>query len=92
MKWLLVAFVALHGLIHFMGPAKALGLAELPQLTQPISRTAAAGWALAGLVMFEPRRGDLIASRSARRVARHPAPGAHRSKGSASLRRSARAA
>ena len=52
MRWLLVALLALHGLIHFMGPAKALGLAELPQLTQPVSRVAAFGWAAAGLAML----------------------------------------
>jgi hypothetical protein len=35
MRWIFVALMLVHGLIHFMGPAKAFGLAELPQLTQP---------------------------------------------------------
>ncbi len=46
MRWALVAVLAVHGLIHLMGVAKACGLADLPQLTQPISR----GWGLAWLL------------------------------------------
>jgi hypothetical protein len=34
MRWIFVALMLVHGLIHFMGPAKAFGF-ELPQLTQP---------------------------------------------------------
>lgn len=45
MRVALAAIVAVHGLIHLMGFAKAYGLADLPQLTQPISR----GWGLAWL-------------------------------------------
>jgi hypothetical protein len=29
--------LVLHGLIHLLGAAKALGWAELPQLTQPVT-------------------------------------------------------
>ena len=29
--------LVVHGVIHLLGFAKAFGLAELPQLTQPIS-------------------------------------------------------
>ena len=49
----LVAFVlAVHGLIHLMGFAKAYGYADLPQLTQPISRGMGALWLVAaGLVL-----------------------------------------
>lgn len=36
MRLFLVLLAAVHGLIHLMGPAKAFGLAELPQLTIPI--------------------------------------------------------
>ncbi|MBK7351876.1 MAG: hypothetical protein IPI92_18645 [Gemmatimonadetes bacterium] len=50
LKALFAALVALHGLIHLMGPAKAWGLAELPQLTQPISRSAGAAWLAAALL------------------------------------------
>jgi hypothetical protein len=44
-KWVIAALLGVHGLIHLMGFAKAFGLAELPQLTDPISR----GWGLAWL-------------------------------------------
>lgn len=58
MPWIVVAVLVLHGLIHLMGVAKAFGYAELPQLTQPISRTwglvwlAAAVLALASAIAF----------------------------------------
>jgi hypothetical protein len=42
--------VAVHGLIHLMGPAKAFGYAELPQLTQPISRGAGMVWLAAAIL------------------------------------------
>ncbi len=42
--------VALHGLIHLMGFAKAFGYAELPQLTQPISRPSGTLWLAAALL------------------------------------------
>ena len=38
MRWVFAVIIAVHGLIHLMGPAEAFGLADLPQLTQPISR------------------------------------------------------
>ena len=38
MRWAFAFIIGLHGLIHLMGPAKAFGYADLPQLTQPISR------------------------------------------------------
>lgn len=46
---LFVGLVIVHGLIHFMGFAKAFGLAELPQLSQPISRTLGVAWLAAGV-------------------------------------------
>ncbi len=58
MRWALAAVLAGHGLIHLLGVAKAFGLAELPQLTQPISRgwgvawLAAAALVLAAVAMF----------------------------------------
>jgi Family of unknown function (DUF6544) len=48
MGWALVGLLTLHGLIHVMGFAKAFGYAELPQLTQPISREWGMLWLLAG--------------------------------------------
>jgi len=38
LKILFVAIVAVHGLIHLMGFAKAFKYADLEQLTQPISK------------------------------------------------------
>jgi hypothetical protein len=52
---LMVAVFALllvvHGLIHLIGPARALG-AQLPQLTQPVSPAMAAVWLAASLLML----------------------------------------
>lgn len=52
MKWLFFALVLTHGAIHVMGFAKAFGLAELPQLTQPVSRAMGITWLAASLAMF----------------------------------------
>jgi hypothetical protein len=41
-----------HGLIHLLGFAKAFGLAELPQLTQAISRPWGVSWLAAGALML----------------------------------------
>jgi len=48
MHHLLAALLVLHGLIHLMGVAKAFGLAELEQLTQPITPAMGAVWGAAG--------------------------------------------
>ena len=48
MRWVFAGIIAVHGLIHLMGPAEAFGYADLPQLTQPISRGM-------GLVWLRPR-------------------------------------
>ena len=52
MRWILVALVTVHGLIHFLGVAKAFGLADIPQLTQPISRGLGSLWLLAGVALL----------------------------------------
>jgi hypothetical protein len=52
MRYLFLALIVLHGLLHFMGPAKAFGLAELPQLTQPISRGMGSLWLVAGVALL----------------------------------------
>lgn len=44
MKWLFVGMLLAHGLIHWMGFAKAFGYAELPQLAAPISRPMGLAW------------------------------------------------
>ena len=52
MRWLFVALVVGHGLIHLMGFAKAFGFAELPQLTGPISKGWGLAWLAAALAML----------------------------------------
>ena len=52
MRWLFLFIVAVHGMIHFMGPAKAFGLADLPQLTVPISRGLGLAWLAAGVLVI----------------------------------------
>jgi hypothetical protein len=50
-KLLFAVFLSVHGLIHLMGAAKALGLADLPQLTQQISRPLGMLWLLAAALL-----------------------------------------
>lgn len=51
MRWIPIVLIAVHGLLHMMGFAKAFGYADLPQLTQPISRPWGLVWLVAaGLV------------------------------------------
>ncbi len=52
MRWLLILIIGIHGAIHLMGFAKAFNLAELSQLTQPISRVSGALWLLATVLFF----------------------------------------
>jgi hypothetical protein len=52
MRWLFIGLIVVHGLIHFLGFAKAFGLAALPQLTLPISRGAGVAWLAAGLALL----------------------------------------
>jgi hypothetical protein len=49
---LFAALLAIHGLIHFMGVAKAFGLAELEALSRPISPGMGVVWLLAGLAFL----------------------------------------
>ena len=44
---LFASVLAVHALIHLLGAVKGFGWAEVPQLTQPVSRPAAAVWLLA---------------------------------------------
>lgn len=50
MRWAFAILLGLHGLIHLMGPAKAFGLAALPQLHAPISRPLGLVWLLAAVL------------------------------------------
>ncbi|MBK6962905.1 MAG: SdpI family protein [Bacteroidales bacterium] len=52
MKTVLAIFIALHGLIHFMGFIKAFRLAELKQLKNPISQSAGLLWLIAGILFI----------------------------------------
>jgi len=51
MRWAIAAVIGLHGLIHLMGFAKAFGYAELPQLTQPITRPWGTAWLAAAVLV-----------------------------------------
>jgi hypothetical protein len=48
----IAVLLAIHGVIHFMGFAKASGYASLPQLTQPVSRGMGMVWLAAGLLVL----------------------------------------
>jgi len=50
MRWVFAVLVAVHGVIHLMGPAKAFGWAELPNLTRPIPRGMGLVWLAAALL------------------------------------------
>lgn len=50
LRLLLVLVIALHGLIHLLGFAKAFKFAEVSQLTQEISRPAGLAWLLCALL------------------------------------------
>jgi hypothetical protein len=52
MKALFVALLLVHGLLHFIGPAAAVGIADPSRLSQPVSREAALVWVAAGLAML----------------------------------------
>jgi hypothetical protein len=47
-----IVVLAVHGLIHVSGFAKAFQLAELPQLKEPISRWLGVLWLVAGLLVL----------------------------------------
>jgi hypothetical protein len=51
MRWIVVVLLVVHGLIHWMGFAKAFGYVELPQLTRPVSREMGVVWLAAGLLV-----------------------------------------
>jgi len=52
MKILFAIFLVFHGLIHLMGTAKAVGVAEIPQLTQPIAGPLGILWFLAAALLL----------------------------------------
>jgi hypothetical protein len=52
MRWLFFGLIVVHGMIHLLGFAKGFGIAELPQLTAPISRLAGTAWLAAALTLL----------------------------------------
>lgn len=51
MRYFLFFFLLLHGLIHFLGFAKAFSLASVEQLQLPISKSSGLLWLVAGLLL-----------------------------------------
>lgn len=64
MRGLVLIVLVLHGLIHFMGFAKAFGMADLAQLTQPISRGMGLVWLAAGVALLAAGIHLMVAPRS----------------------------
>ena len=56
--------LALHGLIHLIGPAKAFGWGNISQLRQPISPTGGMLWLLAALLLIGSAVMVMIGARS----------------------------
>jgi hypothetical protein len=52
LKLVLIALLLVHGLIHVMGFAKAFGLAEIEQLSRPISRAWGTAWGVCAVLVF----------------------------------------
>ena len=50
MKIVFALLLLLHGLIHLSGTAKAFGIADMPQLTQQISKPMGIVWLCAALL------------------------------------------
>ena len=51
MRWVLIGGLIVHGLLHLLGVAKAFGLAELSQMTQPVSPAWGVGWLVAAALV-----------------------------------------
>jgi hypothetical protein len=51
-RWLVVAVLAGHGLIHLLGAAKGFGLADVSQLTEPIGVLGGVLWLLAAVLVL----------------------------------------
>ncbi len=52
MKIFFLLFVTVHGLIHLLGTAKACGILEVKELTQPISKSAGYVWLVAAVLFL----------------------------------------
>ena len=60
MNIVLAIVLVVHGLIHLLGFTKAFGLAELPQLTEPISAWFGILWLLAALLFLSTAAALLV--------------------------------
>jgi hypothetical protein len=63
MTLIFAIFLCVHGLIHLLGVVKAFRIAELPQLTQPVSPFAGLLWLAAALLFLAASVSLLIGSR-----------------------------
>ena len=52
MRIVFAVFVALHGLIHLLGPTKAFGWAEVSQLRQPITPASGVLWLVTAVLLL----------------------------------------
>lgn len=52
MKITLTILLLIHGLIHLMGFVKGFNIAEIPELTLPISQTGGALWLLTSILFI----------------------------------------
>ncbi|MEY2424309.1 MAG: hypothetical protein QOI95_4376 [Acidimicrobiaceae bacterium] len=50
-RWIVVAVVVVHGLLHLLGAADGLGWADVPQLTRPISIGTGIAWLTAAVLV-----------------------------------------
>jgi hypothetical protein len=50
LKYIFAVIILIHGLIHFMGFAKAFGYGNIPQLTKEISKPAGALWFITAIL------------------------------------------
>ncbi len=51
-RWVIVAALVGHGLLHFLGVVKGFGWAAVPQLEEPIGAGGGVVWLLAGLLVL----------------------------------------
>lgn len=52
LPYILALLLFLHGLIHFMGFAKAFGYGDMKQLTIPISKPAGIAWMITAFLLI----------------------------------------
>lgn len=52
MRYILAFIIIVHGLIHFVGFAKAFGYGNITQITKPISKPLGVLWLFGGLLLI----------------------------------------